>query len=424
MDDDYERSVTSLTFHDQIISDVRPTYITFEGKTPPENEWKAITKDIRNNVVDILNLYKKKYGEIPSKTKQLVDAYCCGKFTSKELNTHDANNKYNKYNSHSEETISIMSKHAFFMWTDPFHLLREFTPYMLCYSMPNTSLRVVFDKKPIYESKQTGTVLLTGVYDKKESVVVKYTHHSILLMAEIGAYALIVKNKDSLIIPDVKHNMFVWGDPVLVMEHLSPISSSTDSFIDIGVQILNILSKLHKYMVHSDIKPSNIMKRLSKNKSTQYFLIDFGGSLHESQRKNKYYIRHSYTASYYNALYIPNTTILTTNPKNELIELGHTLRRLQLGPPKTATQYPYKTELQINPNLYRTMENDILKTYMDAVSDLPDYPVNSDYKKLQEILSSTKISNSSDKIQEVPSSSNNFEQSYSDLDESSDDYTD
>lgn len=70
-----------------------------------------------------------------------------------------------------------------------------------------------------------------------------------------------------------------WNEPVLVIEKLRPIDTDDDP-CDIGIHVLYQLFFLHKFGVHCDIKPQNIMKKYKNG--PQYFLIDFGGVATES----------------------------------------------------------------------------------------------------------------------------------------------
>lgn len=70
--------------------------------------------------------------------------------------------------------------------------------------------------------------------------------------------------------PSFWTNFQLFGYTVFVIEELQPIER-TDDFVELGVQILDQLQKLHTFGCHADLKPGNIMK-----KGDKFYLIDMG----------------------------------------------------------------------------------------------------------------------------------------------------
>nr|WIL05014.1 putative protein kinase [Cedratvirus duvanny] len=110
-----------------------------------------------------------------------------------------------------------------------------------------------------------------------------------------------------------------WKDKVLLMEKLEPVDEEDDPF-QTGVCVLEQLSYLHTFSVHSDIKPNNIMK-----KGRKYYLIDFGGV---ALKKLGYgYKRWNWSEKWTSQkMHVKNQI---TSYKNDLVELGYTLNYLE-----------------------------------------------------------------------------------------------
>lgn len=87
-------------------------------------------------------------------------------------------------------------------------------------------------------------------------------------------------NDDGCDTPWFSSKFKFWNSPVLVLEKLHSLNQYDDEY-KLGIHIIRQLKFLHKFGIHSDIKPQNIMKRISKSSSgketVKYLLIDFGG---------------------------------------------------------------------------------------------------------------------------------------------------
>lgn len=116
----------------------------------------------------------------------------------------------------------------------------------------------------------------------------------------------------------------VMNDPLLVMEKLENLTGEEDEF-ELGKQVLQQLQYLHTFTVHNDLKPGNIMKKITPE-STSFYLIDFGGCA--SLRLSYGYKRSCWTP-YYCSQSISKKEKQITTAKSDLIELGFTMKGLQ-----------------------------------------------------------------------------------------------
>ncbi len=107
--------------------------------------------------------------------------------------------------------------------------------------------------------------------------------------------------------------------PVLVMEKLDSVSCDDDEF-RLAIDILKQLRYLHKFAIHNDIKPGNIMKRGEK-----FLLIDHGGDAIE---RLKYGYRRRVWSPKFTCQKKSEPDQVTT-PVHDFIELGYTMKYLQ-----------------------------------------------------------------------------------------------
>jgi len=155
-----------------------------------------------------------------------------------------------------------------------------------------------------------------------------------------------------------------WNQPVLVIEKLKPIDTDDDPF-DIGIHILYQLFFLHKFGVHCDVKPQNIMKKY-KNGNPQYFLIDFGGVATEPLGKG--YRRWLWSPKWTSQK--PHQKDQIVYPIHDLIELGFTMNYI-----RTKGSENFKKNFR-----------GVLLTYMKYIRHVNSYPETQDYINLIDIL--------------------------------------
>lgn len=173
-----------------------------------------------------------------------------------------------------------------------------------------------------------GVVVMEGRLEGyKSPLVVKwYQGDTFDIRHEIAMYNAI-GSLDHTILPWFSGSYTVWTDPVLVMELLT-ILDDTDHENDVGISVLNKLKLIHRVCIHSDIKPSNIVKRADTG---NYYLIDYGQSttLDEveegGQGRTRLHRRHVHTKKYNRLGYKHRTSI-----KTDLLELLYSLRQIQI----------------------------------------------------------------------------------------------
>lgn len=154
---------------------------------------------------------------------------------------------------------------------------------------------------------------------------------------------------------------------------LFPIKFDNKMYVELGVQILSILQKLHKIGCHSDIKPDNIMCEISSSGRPIYYLIDLGG-----MTTNK--IPNGYCRIIYSWHYTcqdPKNGILTTY-KHDLIELAYTLNIL----------FRKCYNIKCKHKHYREMvPRSIIAKFMDYVMSIDERHISdTHYDRLRDIL--------------------------------------
>ena len=122
--------------------------------------------------------------------------------------------------------------------------------------------------------------------------------------------------------PWIGYDFRFWDQPVLVLEVLQPLDTTDNEFV-VGASIVGDLAKLYKVGVHSDLKPDNIMKRVTDK--TEYFIIDYGGLATVPLLYG--FKRYIWTPLYTSQ--VPATLCVCTG-KNDLLELAYTMRGLQI----------------------------------------------------------------------------------------------
>ncbi len=175
-------------------------------------------------------------------------------------------------------------------------------------------------------------------------------------------------------VPWFSTSFYFWGQPVLVLEKLEPLSPYDDE-IQLGVQIIEQLEYVHDFGCHSDIKPQNIMKRVPehygrigrnkkyKSQDIEYFLIDYGGVAEEPLKKG--YKRWIWTRKWTSQEpHQPNQVVTMTN---DFVELAYVMRAIQnwrsVAPKKKTTNIKHVD------GDFKTGYEGRLKRYMEAVAD-------------------------------------------------------
>ncbi|QIN54309.1 putative protein kinase [Cedratvirus kamchatka] len=158
-----------------------------------------------------------------------------------------------------------------------------------------------------------------------------------------------------------------WGHPVLVMEKLEKLGKREDVY-KLGRQVLEQLRYLHSFAIHCDIKPDNIMKKISNSSSSEYYLIDYGGV---SQEKLEYGYRRWIWSKYWTSQE-PHKKKQIATGRHDFKELAYTMNYL-------------KNRGDIN---YRKDFKGRLKTFMERVKKVDKTKIRSrDYEDLIKILS-------------------------------------
>ncbi len=177
--------------------------------------------------------------------------------------------------------------------------------------------------------------------------------------------------------PWLSFDFVFWGEPVLAIEFLQPLGPEDDEFT-LGAVLLPDLAKLHTVGVHCDIKPDNIMKRGAH----EYFLIDYGGLA--TTRKYYGFKRFTWSPKWTSQVYEWDQVC---TGKNDLLELGYTMRALQLGRELIRSPQLARQADALNPRLGFFWK---LRAYMERVRQIDERTIRSDdYTQLARVLTST-----------------------------------
>lgn len=356
--------------------------------TPPQTVWYGMCKKLRNNVLDVMRSFLGKHGKYTNIVKNSIDAYNRGFYSSSAIEDYKQNDKKRKYPIIADsEQMACHTKFAFYRFSEPMELLADFIHDMVCYSTTNPAISVTLNEI-VYQDELAETVVIRGTYvdvdtDEQRDVVVKYMSNNSRIIEEIDFYNKVAAiSKDSL--PWCDTSMELWGEPILVVKNMQKLDT-TDNPYAVGVDILKILKNIHSKIVHSDIKPSNIMKEMDDTGRWTYKLIDYGGS--SSDKVGDFFKRYALTKWFANTDQykdvVGDREKLRTSPKNELLELLHSLRYMQLvidKPKKRSAAYK---------GCKGGFERRLAK-YYDYLMELPETPSCEDYDALISILSSKK----------------------------------
>ena len=190
-------------------------------------------------------------------------------------------------------------------------------PYVYCYN----------DKGHIVRLEKTITIgkhvfVMQGRLDDNIPVIVKwYQSGHRDTQYEIDVYKKLRNLRCPT--PWFSSSYSFWDSPVLVMEKLEPLDED-DNPGKVAAEMLRQMKYLHKFGCHNDIKPGNIMKRVTSD-GTQYFMIDHGGVALQK-------LRHGYRRWIWSPKWTcqrPHATNQVTTAKHDFIELGYTWKTME-----------------------------------------------------------------------------------------------
>jgi len=190
-------------------------------------------------------------------------------------------------------------------------------PYVSCYDHRGHTVRL---EKEIAQGRHV--YVISGKLDNEIPVVVKwYQSNKRDTLYEISIYKRLRKmNCDT---PWFSSSYRFWDFPVLVMEKLQSLTKEDNEF-EMMIQIIKQLIDLHTFGIHNDIKPGNIMKRVT-NGVSKYLLIDHGGVA--TQRLQYGYRRWIWSPKW--TCQTPHASNQITTAKHDFIELGYTAKTMQ-----------------------------------------------------------------------------------------------
>jgi hypothetical protein len=227
----------------------------------------------------------------------------------------------------------------------------------------NSNFHKIYFKSPLSLSETRN--VYHGV-DKHNDFVIKWlSHKKKSIEYEINVLVLLKKNNVKLCTFNTEYTF--WDEPVLCMEKLTKLNGSENEH-EIGRQILQTLKIIHKFGVHCDIKPDNIMK-----KNNEFFLIDYGGFT-MTKLKHGYYRKcwsNRWTSQ--NRQHNQITTY-----KNDLIELTYTLNAIAMS----KHNIPYKQ----NDIKYISSRNKKLYKYFNTIKSIDDTNNYDDIMYIYDIL--------------------------------------
>lgn len=161
----------------------------------------------------------------------------------------------------------------------------------------------------------------------------------------------------------------IWNEPVLILEKLERLSH-VDNPYKMGIHVIDQLRYLHTFGVHCDIKPENIMKRLTTDLDTghrtgdrtgncEYLLIDFGGVA--TQKLDYGYRRWVWSEKWTSQASHTKDQLVTY--KADFIELAYTIQAMLNWSSKKKTR---------RHGTYKVMRTRKMKMYMDYVENKID----------------------------------------------------
>lgn len=366
-----------------------PASTSKSNRTPVQSVWYAECQKLRVNVLDIMKLFMAKNGSLSSEVLDAAGAYDRGYNSKSEIEAYKTDLDMRRMPIIADRTQrDCHKKFAFYIGTEPMYILDRFLSDILCYSNLKKSVSIGLTDI-IYKDAISSTVVVRGTYidsddESSRNVVIKYAKNNTLINKEAKMYKLISELSDHLL-PWHDLDVLMWGEPVLVVESMVKLDSDDDPH-EVGIDIVEILKHIHEHLVHSDIKPSNIMKRLGEHGDWEYKLIDYGGSTTKRNGSNFYrYAMTKYFANVSNFEQVTREGVpIFTTPKNELLELLFTLRSMELG---ANAEKPSSSAYK---NCKTGFKGKLLK-YHEYWKNLPECPEEYQYDNLKLILQGEKI---------------------------------
>jgi hypothetical protein len=118
----------------------------------------------------------------------------------------------------------------------------------------------------------------------------------------------------------------IFGRPTLVMEKLLPLDVTDDEY-EIARQLVKYqLPYLHQFSVHADLKPDNIMKRMTSidgSTPPRYFIIDM--DLETIQLESGAFSRNHFTPLYFSQLSRSGQVVTYRNDLEELVAVMNSM---------------------------------------------------------------------------------------------------
>lgn len=258
--------------------------------------------------MDSINEYNKLNDNIKTQLDILYPIYYKNPIVKRKISSLKKGEHLDK------ESKKKLVNYAIFLSFDIRHFMQSDYKVLNCYSK-NDNSKTIKIKKVLTTHKHT--VVLVGKYKEKEVIIKYYKSDKKDTTYEIGVYKKLKKMGCPL--PWFSSKFMFMGANVLVMEKLEKLNSN-DNIYSIGKAVVDQLSFLHRFGIHNDIKPGNIMKK-KVNGSYEYFLIDFGGISTEKFKHG--YRRWIWTAAW--TCQPKGRHDQVSTPKHDFIELAYTL---------------------------------------------------------------------------------------------------
>jgi len=201
----------------------------------------------------------------------------------------------------------------------PMNIIQDnFFPYILCYHGEDEDK--IFRFKTLLKEGRHARVMECS-NGRNTRVMKWYKSNKRDTCFEIGIYDKLSSMQGNL--PWYSSSYFFWNNRVLILEKLKELSGKDDEYT-MGIHVLEQLRPLHKFGIHCDIKPQNIMKKKIKNEII-YYLIDYGGVATEK-------LEHGYRRWLWSPHWTSqkkHTPNQITTMKSDFIELAYTMKAIQ-----------------------------------------------------------------------------------------------